>query len=275
MYDLLKFITSQGFNFSLPEGKIPYQERSLEKYKVYEPETEAAIYRFVKPGMQIIECGACCGYHALNLAKAVGSTGKVFCFEANPELIPILKQNIEVNGFKERVLIFNKGIWDKNDVVPFPVQNEALGMASIPRLQKRIRHNNPIFRKLLEWKSSDLKKIIQLEVVSLDEYFKNQKIDFIRMDIEGAELRALKGAKKLLNKHNITIIMEWAFQQGRTDKETIELFDLLRSLNYKVYRILSEELVKMETVEEFMISLANKSLRNQRDILCTKEEMEE
>jgi FkbM family methyltransferase len=180
MQDLLgeeyeKFVTKAGFDFIVPKGRIAYQERMLRDHGVYEPATERAISRFVKPGMRVVECGACCGYHALNLAKAVGPTGKVYCFEANPELMGILNRNLAVNGVAGFVEVINKGVWSKAGTLPFPIFRRGLGVAGFGYTQKvHDRRLLQLFRAVTRLRIfrrfRKLKEIVEVEVITLDDW---------------------------------------------------------------------------------------------------------
>jgi FkbM family methyltransferase len=284
---LIQFSTNQGFKIFLPENRMPYQQSALEKYGSYEIETEKILEKFVKPGMNVVECGACCGYHALNLAKAVGDTGRVYCFEANSELMDILSSNIEINGFSDRTETINKGIWIKKDVLLLPIQKSGCDGARFgynseqsKNIKQVIKHKlkgamknelaylalRPILRKL----QPSLSDILRVEVVSIDEYFFDTKIDFLRMDIEGAELPALKGARNLLqNNQDLTIVLEWT-PENTSEAESLELFDFLSLYNFNLYRIIQGGPFKIDKREDFHAKHTEECIAGQRDVLCTK-----
>jgi len=59
----------------------------------------------VKPGMTICDMGCGNGFHTLPLAKEVGETGKIYAVDVQPEMIDMLKQNLDVKGVKNVVPI--------------------------------------------------------------------------------------------------------------------------------------------------------------------------
>jgi ubiquinone/menaquinone biosynthesis C-methylase UbiE len=59
----------------------------------------------VKPGMTICDMGCGNGFHTLPLAKAVGDTGKIYAVDVQPEMIEMLKQNLDIKGVKNVVPI--------------------------------------------------------------------------------------------------------------------------------------------------------------------------
>ncbi len=263
-WEIVQLSTDSGFDFYMPQGLVPSQQREIETTGKYEPATSATLLRFVEPGMSVIECGANCGFHTLNLAKAVGRQGKVYTYEANPELVPIIQQNVTSNGYAEVVDIHNQGVWQEDTTLPFPVRKQSLGGAGLKR-----KSSNPIKR----WKSNrKVKRYIDLEVRSLTSLCRNRDIDFLRMDIEGAEFEAIMGSLDLLRDHNITVVLEW-IPKNTNRKTTLALYDTLRSLGYWIYRIGAEGLVRINSGGEFYDRYQEIWQAGQCDVLCRKEDL--
>ncbi|MFP3158718.1 MAG: FkbM family methyltransferase [Hydrogenobaculum sp.] len=126
----------------------------------------------VEEGDIVFDCGANSSkdsyINCLYFAKKAGKNGKVYAFEPIPRIYNELLE--DVKGF-ENIIPVNKGVSDRRQTVYF----KDLGEAS------RI----------------DAAGDIEVELISIDEFVKEHnipKVDFIKMDIEGAELDALKGA---------------------------------------------------------------------------------
>lgn len=248
--ELIRLQTIHGHSYYLPSGMIPFQEDAIRESGVYEPATSAAIYDYVKPGMNVIEGGACCGYHALNLAKAVGAGGKVHCFEANPLLVEILKKNIEINGYNDQVEIIHAGIWCAESIMPFPMLGAGLGGAS--------------FKNSYQLAAAPT---VPVRMVALDDLYADQRVDFIRMDIEGSELEALKGAERILREQGPAMILEW-IPDNSSLSESVELFNLLKKYKYQIYRITNDGLIRIIGCED----LHSKHVaEHERDILCCRD----
>lgn len=265
-WELVELPTDCGFTFCMPKGLVPSQQREIENTGKYEPPTTEAIKRFVDPGMVVLECGSNCGFHTLNLAAAVSPAGRVYTYEANPELISVIEKNVTVNGFAAIVEVYNQGVWRENTTLPFPVRKQSLGGAGLKK-----KTSNPIKR----WKSKrKVKYYIDLEVRSLNSLCQDRGIDFLRMDVEGAEFEAIMGSLDLLRESDITIILEW-IPKNTSRKRTLALYDTLRSLGYWIYRIGSQCLVRIDSGEDFHDRYQEIWQAGQRDVLCRKEDLGE
>ncbi len=146
---------------------------------VHEPKSTEYIKKIVKPGMTIIDVGANIGYYALIEAKA---GAKVFAIEPSEKNFEMLKKNIEINELQQKISVSKLAISDKEGEEKFYLVGAYNRNSLIPS------GNNSI----------------NVKTISLDYYFKKEKIkkaDLIRMDIEGAELKALNGMKNILSKN--------------------------------------------------------------------------
>jgi len=137
----------------------------------------------VVEGDVVIDAGGCYGETALYFALKAGNSGRVFTFEFMPENLSIYHQNMELNSdVAQRVELIEKPLWEHS--------GEKL----------YIEGSGPGTRVQQETNDPNAKKI---ETISIDDLVydkKLTKLDFIKMDIEGAELQALKGAEKSIQK---------------------------------------------------------------------------
>ena len=174
-------------------------------------------------GNVVLDIGANIGFYTLIMAKLVGEKGKVYAFEADPTNFNILKKNVEVNGYKNIILV-NKAILDCNKTIKFYVD-------------KGNTAGNSLFK-------GNKQKYNEIESVKLEDYFpENQKIDFIKIDIEGSEGRAIKGMANLLDKNKkIKIITEFypKLLNGvgkEVDLNAEDYLKFLRKKGFKLYDI--------------------------------------
>jgi FkbM family methyltransferase len=134
-------------------------------------------------GDHAIDAGGCWGDTALYFAYKAGPKGKVYSFEFLPDNLKIYNQNLDINPeLKRRVDLIEKPIW------------------SIAGEEIAIDANGPGSRLRPDETGPGKMKFRTESIDNLVETGRIEKVDFIKMDIEGAELAALKGAEKALRR---------------------------------------------------------------------------
>ncbi len=149
--------------------------------------------QLIKPGMTVLDLGAHVGYYTLLAAKLVGEKGRVFAFEPAPATYALLIKNITINGYQNIVPI-QKAVSNKSGQVRLFLNDYNTG-----------RHN--IYDHY-----GEKKRYVIVDSITLDEFFRGQdiSIDFIKMDIEGAEMVALQGMENLIRKtRNLKLVTEF------------------------------------------------------------------
>jgi len=161
----------------------------------YEPEFEAALWDLVEPGMVAYDVGANIGYVTLLLARAVGERSHVFAFEALPSNVERLRTNIGLNSMEARVTVVARAVGASSASVRFLV-HESGGMGKAEGSAGRAG----------QYESS-----ITVPGISLDEFVYGQvnpPPQVIKMDIEGGEVLALPGMRRLLVEARPLMLME-------------------------------------------------------------------
>jgi FkbM family methyltransferase len=138
----------------------------------YEPEELSIIERHLVPGGVFLDVGANVGNHAIFVSKYCRQS-EILVVEPNPESIRILIANMLLNG--SNVMHFGVGLSDVPGVARVEVPENNLGAA----------------RMVSEAGG-------QISLVPGDSLFAHRKIDFIKMDVEGLELHALKGLERTI-----------------------------------------------------------------------------
>jgi FkbM family methyltransferase len=158
-----------------------------------------ALLRELRNGMNVVEIGSNVGYYSLIISSKIGDTGRLFAFEANPDTCQILRDNVEINGFYDRVTLEKKAVIDKAEEIAFHALTKNVGGSRIVEYSMRTHYTEEL-------------KIIKVDATSLDQYFNNKdiKIDLIKIDAEGSEPHIFEGMKNLIiNNANLTIICEF------------------------------------------------------------------
>jgi FkbM family methyltransferase len=176
----LELYQTQYGNFWAPEGS-----RYTLPFNLAEEATH--IYgsgdRFVHKGDIVLDCGANVGTFA-RFALDAGA-GKVIAIEPAPDNLECLRRNFKAEIEQGRLVVYPKGVWDKDDFLELLVDPENQAADSF------------IIRR------EGAKAVAKVPLTTIDNLvseLKLERVDFIKMDIEGAEVKALYGAKTTLAK---------------------------------------------------------------------------
>ena len=212
----------------------------------------------IQEGDVVLDIGANIGFYTLIMAKLVGEKGRVYAFEADPTNFNILKKNIQVNGYKNVVAI-NKAVLDCNKTIKFYIDEGNTA-------------GNSLFK-------GDKQKYNEVDAIKLDDYFsKREKIDFVKIDIEGSKGRAIKGMTNLLDKNKkIKIITEFypKLLNGvgkEVDFNAEDYLKFLRKKGFKLYDIddKTKSLVLLSDKE-----ILEKCGKQWTNLLCVKQDLKE
>lgn len=149
----------------------------------HEPGVTKCAHEILKPGMTVIDLGAQYGYYTLIFAKLVGEDGHVYSFEPDKKNCRQIENSIAKNGFLNITLI-KKAVSDANGPVRFFLAEKSTGVHSL----YEVRGGG-------EWHeigAGRLDDILSWHITP---------IDFIKMDIEGAELKALRGMPRIIREN--------------------------------------------------------------------------
>ncbi|MGZ5191638.1 MAG: FkbM family methyltransferase, partial [Flavisolibacter sp.] len=178
---------------------------------------------FVKSDSIVIDIGANIGYYSL-VASAIAVKGSVYAFEAASQTFQLLVQNINSNRvsnvFPVRMAIYN----ESSEMELFISGEFNIGMTGLRKVGN---------------KDVTIEKV---QTISLDEWITTTrvKVDLIKIDIEGAELLALKGMEGILRNSRPVLFVEISSLLGLYGSSSAELYDFMRKLNYKYYQATNE-----------------------------------
>lgn len=205
----------------------------------HELQMQTAIREHVRAGMTVYDCGANVGYFSIILARLVGATGRVYAFEPSPASLESLRAARELNNLSHLTVVA-EGVWDARETLRF-----RRGEAGASQVTD---HVEGIFGEAKERADSAPESHIKIEVNSLDNFVYaegNPPPDFIKLDVEGAEGRAMVGARRVLTESRPGLLLEIHGEPGR------EVWAILKELNYTAVNIATGEVPR--TADEFAI----------------------
>jgi FkbM family methyltransferase len=162
---------------------------------LYEPEETAFVRSLVEPGQTAIDVGANIGYFSVVLADLVGPGGRVHAFEPLEANVRLLTASLRENGFADRVVVHRAAVSDApgwGDIVV----NTASGVSAGTYLDAGRGEHPPDHA------------IQRVPVVCLDGVDLPVPVHFVKVDVEGAELLVLRGARELLRRDHPTLLCE-------------------------------------------------------------------
>jgi len=167
-------------------------------------------FRFYAPKKNdaIIDAGSYHGEFSLLAHHLIGKKGKIICFEPDKKNAGILSQNLKKNGLKNAIII-NKGLWSKKKELFIKPLGDSSFLSNKGKLSEKVK------------------------VCDLDSCLKKmsiKKVDFIKMDVEGAELEALKGMEKTLKNGCNLAIASYHLIDGKKSYKKCE--DFLKKRGY-------------------------------------------
>jgi FkbM family methyltransferase len=159
-----------------------YNGRHLYFHGIYEPHVTALVPRLLEPGETALDVGANNGFYTALFARRAGSKGSVHAFECNPGLIHRIARMIVLNDFDRTVRLNPVAISDREGAARFYV-GDHLGTTGLSSLVRKTY--------LAE------ERAIGVTTTTLDAYTREKglgEIALLKMDIESAEMAALRGA---------------------------------------------------------------------------------
>lgn len=218
---------------------LEYHQRMLLFGEAYEAEVTSYLLAVLRPGMVFVDVGANLGYYTLLAAKSVGSEGRVHAFEPAPVQFEHLSLNVEVNGGTNVVLndcALAEG--DGKEVKLFLADGWNHGTHSLGQ------------------GVGEQRRICTVRCTSLDEYVARHSItrlDVMKMDVEGAELRVLRGSVRTIERLKPQVVVFEACEAlaRSLGDSTREVKEFLEARGYVIFRLdAAFELLRANASEE-------------------------
>lgn len=223
---------------------FPLYDLSYSRFKMKNDKDEISLMRrIVKPGDHVLDIGANIGFYAKLLSEMTGSKGKVYSFEPDARNFKYLKNKVRN---LTNVELFQGAVSEKNETLKI-YRSKLLNVD---------HRTYPV---------NNYESVDEIAAWSIDSLVADktiQRVDVIKIDIQGYELSAFKGMQQLLKNASPKILAEyWPHGFRRAGTTAVEFFDFFAALGYKFYEIkgdnllpISREYIEVHNEEPFEFS---------------------
>lgn len=210
----IRIVSINGVKYFLPDTQV-------ETLLILLPQYESRVWEYLKPvkGDVFIDLGAHAGKYALQVGRMVGREGLVVALEPHPNNYQALLKGIELNAL-ENILPFNVAAWHKDCSLKLFTTSVSI-------------YHSAKLSVGSEW--------IEVEARTVDSIIREldvSHVDWVKIDVEGAEVEALRGLENTLSKYKPNLILEIRYRNLETIKQ------LATSHGYILTPIIGEQNVK-------------------------------
>lgn len=190
--------------------------------KAYESENFEFLTNSCKPGAVIIDIGAHIGLFSVIASQVTGENGKVYAFEPAPSTYQLLQKTLTINHNESVIETFQRAVGRGTGKITFFVSD---GLADNGNSLVNYKDDRPLHG-------------IDVEVTSVDAFIKEKnlrRLDFIKIDVEGAEYDTLRGASETLQSLRPVCIVAIHPEPIKTKGDRLEdIYDFIISCRYRI-----------------------------------------
>ena len=216
----------RGVGNKIYEHAFPIYRLCYLAFKAYTDRPERRLLKAIlSAGDVVVDAGANIGVYSQFLSRCVGATGVVHPFEPSPENFKRLESATRKLG---------------NVRLRQAAVGESSGTSKL-YLSDKLNVDHRAYAS-----EGDSRRAVPIDIIALDDYFNpGQRIDLIKMDIQGYELHALRGANRVLaDNPNAKLLLEfWPYGLEQAGANWLELIDTLQAKNMSVSQITNYGLV--------------------------------
>jgi FkbM family methyltransferase len=238
----------RGLGNKVYEHAFPIYRLLYRPFKAYTDRAERQLLRRILfPGAVVVDAGANIGIYSEFLSRCVGPTGAVHSFEPSPD-----------NFHRLRAATRNLA----NVHVSEAAVGEHSGKSQL-YLSDKLNVDHRTYMA-----DEDSRRSVPIEIVALDEYFKpGERVDLIKMDIQGYELHALRGANRVLEDNpDIKLLVEfWPYGLKQAGANWADLITALEQKGMTIRQVSNEGLIPFhrsstsETVDWYVNLFASRT----------------
>jgi FkbM family methyltransferase len=190
---------------------------------IWEEAIEASILSLLHQDETVVEVGCNMGYHTLAMCEKIGRGGRLYGFEANPEVYRLLLLSLEYNDFNLQAITHNFAVSDHEGVAQLAYRPGQIGSGSIVA---------GVHRQF----ATD---VVDVQTRKLDDVLDDvSDVAMLRMDAEGSEPLIVRGAERLISRSpNLKIVTEWSPGMMAGSVDVNAYVDGLDAMGFRAWRI--------------------------------------
>lgn len=208
--------TVNGHTLRLPTRYFKYFPTT------YEADNFELLEEHCKPGAVIIDIGAHIGLFSVIASQVTGEKGKVYAFEPAPSTYGLLQKTVAINHKESVIETFQKAVGKETGKITFFISDDQADNSN----------------SLVQYKEDRSLHGIDVAVTSIDNFVQEKNIsrlDFIKIDVEGAEYDTLQGAVHTLkNLRPVCIVAIHPEPIAAKGDKLEDIYDLISSCNYRI-----------------------------------------
>lgn len=210
---------------------FPIYKLTYKSFKEKQDAFEISLMKkYIKAGDTVLDIGANIGFYAEILSTIVGEKGKVHCFEPDVTNFSHLKNRCQKLS---NVQINNKAVSEKTETIKIYTSKKL-----------NVDHRT--------YKPDEYDQEIDIFAIGIDEYLSvdyaqdDNKVNFIKMDIQGFEMSAVKGMTNTLQSPHLKMLSEfWPYGMRKAGTSVLEYYHFLKQYNFYIYLIENNQLIEL------------------------------
>lgn len=219
--------------------------KRLIRHGIYEPIETEFFKKNLKENDVFLDIGAHVGYYSL-MASKILTKGKVYSFEPYVNTYELLMENVDINQCKN-VTTYCMGVSDKNEISKLHIDEANKGNCS-----------------LYHQKDCDN---ITIETITIDSMFRGKKVDFVKIDTQGAEINVLLGMKKTIEINDMSMIIEfYPYGLRQMGHKPVDFFKVLSTLGFGIYKMRADGILS----QIFNFNKFAMNIKSHTNLFCIK-----
>jgi FkbM family methyltransferase len=219
--DKLDFYRTKTGNYYLPTDAHGDEiAMTIISNKIFDAAVYEIAKKYIRPDTAVLDIGSNFGQMSVLMSKLVGKTGVVHAFEADDFIFSILQKNIKENV--GNIIAHFGAVHNKSkETLYFPIQDfERFGTYGSYGIDYVNGKGRPV------------------KTITIDEIEFNQQISFVKIDIQGGDLFAMRGAVKTIEKYRMPILFEYEYLfEDELNLSFQEYVDFVASIGYRFAKV--------------------------------------